>query len=91
MCEAGVYGAKLIRDCLRGKDSKGRKMPKVSMTRIRAAIEAVAHSIGFPKQKIDIKTDALTMQEIAEIASKFDKQQTIELIPKEGKNVENWG
>lgn len=90
MNEAGVFGAKLIRDCLRGKDATGHKLSKpISMTRIRAAIEAVNHSIGYPKQKIDIKTGALTMQEIAELATSFDKEPTIELLPKEVKSGQN--
>ncbi len=71
--EAAVYAAKLIRDSLRGKDSNNRKT-KVKLTSVKllAAIKAIEHTIGLPKAKIELKTDALTMRDIAEIAAMFD-------------------
>lgn len=72
LVEAAVYGAKLLLYNLRGKDSKGRKMPRVANSKLNAAKIAIDHAIGLPKAKIELKTDALTMKDIAEIAALFD-------------------
>ena len=73
MVTAGLYGSQIIRDYLRGQDSNRKKFTqKVSNTKLQAAIKAVEHTIGLPKAKLDIKTDALTMADIARLAAAFD-------------------
>lgn len=73
MAEAGLIGSGIIRDYLRGKDTKNRKVKPISMVKLTAALKSVEHAIGLPKAKIILKTDALTMQDIAELAETFDK------------------
>ncbi len=78
--EAAVYGAKLIRDNLKGstiainRDGKPKvvKLPSVPASKLLAAKIAIEHAIGLPKAKIEVKTDALTMKDIAELAASFD-------------------
>lgn len=69
--EAAVYGAKLVRDALRGTQGRGTKNIRVSGSKLQAAKIAIEHSIGLPKGKLYIKTDALTWKEIAEMAATF--------------------
>jgi len=88
LTEAGVYGSKLIRDILRGTDSKHRKTKPVSMSKLRAAIEAINHAIGLPKAKIELKTDALTMKDIAELAVSFGQEADVLTVPLPKKSVE---
>ena len=73
MAEAGLIGSGIIRDYLRGKDTRNRKVKPISMTKLTAALKSVEHAIGLPKAKIELKTDAFTMKEIAEMAADFDK------------------
>jgi len=74
--EACVYGAKLVRDVLRGKQGRGTKNIRVSSSKLMAAKIAIEHSLGLPKAKVYVKTDALSMQDIAELAALFDENGT---------------
>lgn len=75
LMEAGLYGSKLVRDILRGTTLAPNgnlvKMKRVSGVKLVAAKLAIEHSIGLPKAKIELKTDALTMKDIAELAHTF--------------------
>ncbi len=80
LVEAAVHAAKLIRDTVRGysmvtgDDGKVRKVKvtRVAASKLAAAKIAIEHSLGLPKAKIELKTDALTMKDIAELAATFD-------------------
>lgn len=92
--EAAVYGAKLIRDVLKGTTRKTpkstlTKTPRVAASKLFAAKIAIEHAIGLPKAKLELKTNALTMKEIAEIASDFNTEPTVEHIPKPVKSAKN--
>lgn len=73
LTEAAVYASKLIRDIVKGRDVKGLKMKRVSGAKLVAAKIAIEHAIGLPKAKIELKTNALTMKDIAELALTFDE------------------
>lgn len=74
MTEAGVIGSKLIRDYVRGRDEHGN-IVKVSGTKLKAAIESVAHAIGTPTQKvITARVGDMTLKELAELANEFDAE-----------------
>ncbi len=92
LSEAAVYGAKLIRDILRGtttrKGATGTtlvKMGRVSGAKLAAAKIAIDHAIGLPKAKIELKTDAMTMKDIAELAQAFgengDENNDVVVVP----------
>ena len=99
LTEAAVYGAKLVRDALRGYsvvNGKRVKVSRVANSKLNAAKIAIEHSLGLPKAKIELKTDALTMKDIAELAKTFDElntkqpeSETIELLPKPSNNAKN--
>ena len=90
--EAGVEGAKLIRDILRGFSMvKGKRVPmkRVSGAKMKAAELAISHSIGLPKAKIEVTTGTMSAQEIAEKAAEFDHLATVELPAKAKANANN--
>ena len=67
--EAAVVAAKLFRDSIRGKDEKGHKVSQLSMTRLKTFELAIAHAVGTPRQKIELRhSGVFTLQELAEIA-----------------------
>jgi len=72
LLEAGVYAAKLVRDIVKGRDVKGHKVIRIPSYKLVAAKIAIEHSLGLPKAKIELKTDAMTMKDIAELAAGFD-------------------
>ena len=91
LTESAVYAAKLVLYTLRGIDGDGRKTRRVSSAKLQAAFKAIEHAIGLPKAKIELKTDALTMKDIAELAVAFnvndadnpgkDGESSLESIP----------
>lgn len=89
LTEAAVYGAKLLLYNLRGKDAKGRNTPRVSNSKINTAKIAIEHAIGLPKAKIELKTGAMTMQDIAELAATFEDNGDVLLIPTKPVSVED--
>lgn len=78
LTEAAVKGAQLIRRYI------SQRKGSVSGTKLKAAEIALAHALGTPRQKILLKTGALTMQDILELASQEDKNNG----HKEGEVVE---
>ena len=74
MTEAAVYGAKLIRDFVRGKDKHGNKV-SITMVKLTACLQSIAHGIGLPKQKLEVKHtgEQLTLKDLAQLAQSGDK------------------
>lgn len=81
MAEAGLIGSGLIRDYIRGKDSHGVKVKPLSNTKLLACIKAVEHAIGLPKAKLYVKTDALSMKEVSEMAATWDEDSETVMVP----------
>lgn len=101
MTEAGVDGAKLIKDYIKGKDSKGNKV-SLTMVKLTACLQSIAHAIGLPRQKVDFTHtgDQLTLKDLAELAELGDSEllhkalqdgshPTVKLIPKTPKTRVN--
>lgn len=73
--EACVHAAKLVRDVVRGRtevNGKLVKMGRISGAKLVAAKIAIEQSLGLPKAKVYVKTNALSMLDIAELAESFD-------------------
>ena len=80
LTEAAVDASKLVRDFIRGKDAHGNKV-SITMVKLTACLQAIAHGIGLPRQKLEVKHtgDLMTLKDVAKLAGDGDNQPTIEL------------
>jgi len=89
LSEAAVSAAKLVRDYIRGHDIKGNKV-SITAVKLNACLQAIAHGIGLPRQKLDIHHtgEQMTLKDIAKLAADGDNVETI-AIPKVTKTSKN--
>jgi len=74
LTEAAVDAAKLVRDYIKGKDSHGNKV-SITNVKLQACLQAIAHGIGLPRQKLDIHHtgEQLTLKDLAMLAQSGGK------------------
>ena len=75
LSEAGVDGAHLIKDYIRGKDKHGNKV-SITMVKLTACLQSIAHAVGLPRQKVDYTHtgDQLTLKDLAQLAEQYDPE-----------------
>ena len=68
--QAAVIAARKFRHSLKGVDDKGHKVRPLSGSMVRLCEIVIAHAIGLPRQKIDMKHSGvvLTLRDLAEMA-----------------------
>ena len=77
--EAAVHAARKFRWSVKGVDDKGHKVKPLSGSMVRLCEIVIAHAIGLPRQKIDLKhAGILTLRDLAEIAYQDKPQPVVE-------------
>lgn len=83
MREAGLYGSRVLRDYVRGfaKDDFGnpvspsKKQVKVTGVKLKACLEAIAYTIGRPKESLELNDiTQMSLKDLANLAEKADRK-----------------
>lgn len=77
LTEAGKYAALIVGDYLRGSDAKGHPAKPISNTKLHACELAIAHAIGTPRQRVEIRQTGtlLTLLDLSRLIKERDNPE----------------